>query len=118
MKKKILILFLFGFLLLFSFVFAVKAETSLNLGIDQNNLPAPVQKFLEIFQRIKVNINFSNFSPTNLLNSVKGLWEELNQWFESQIGISFKEIFLAFANLIIWMLELFIKLTRWATSFL
>jgi len=91
-------------------------------------IPNPVENFIDMLGQIEVNSGGDPISRDAMelgegifggdgsidlnLGFIGDIWENINEWMRSTIGISLMEIFQAFANLIIWLLELTVNLIK------
>jgi len=83
-----------------------------------NQLPAPVSDFIsklkDVFQNGTNGPTVTSLTSGNGMNlsDASGVWNQINNWFSSNIGVSFSDIIRAVVNLIIWIWELIIKLIQ------
>lgn len=83
------------------------------------NLSAPISDFMDKLKNINVGGSAMPGGGSGIdLSSVKGLWDSINNWFISNIGVSFTDIIKAVFNFIIWIWELIIKLIQAGLSYL
>ncbi|TSA45479.1 hypothetical protein D4R51_01760 [bacterium] len=83
------------------------------------NLSAPISDFMDKLKNINVGGSAMPSGGSSIdLSSVKGFWASINNWFVSNIGISFTDIIKAVFNLIIWIWEVIIKLIQAGLSYL
>ena len=121
--KKALLIFLIVFINIPFFSFAQ--------GIRIENIPEPVTDLVDTFGGIKIDVGDQTFleriftgakdfisSPRTIFSDIEDLWNKINDWFESKICVSFRELIIALGNFFIWALELIIKLLRTVVSIL
>ncbi len=83
-------------------------------------IPAPVSGFIDQLKTILQNgVNavgngqaLSGGGNGLNLSNAGDIWNQINDWFSSNIGVSFTDIVKAVVNLIIWIWELIIKLIQ------
>ncbi|MEK7086830.1 MAG: hypothetical protein AAB935_01070 [Patescibacteria group bacterium] len=87
---------------------------------DTINLLAPISNFIDKLKNINIgeSVSLGEANSEIDLSSAKSIWEKINNWFSSHIGVSFTDIIKAIFNFIIWIWELIIKLIRVGLSYL
>ena len=98
---------------------------------DLNNLPSPITDLWNTASKIRVNIEESSFftrilettvgvaqDPINFFSDLKNWWGNINNWFQDKVGLSFMEILRRVGNFFVWTLELFVKVIKFALSFI
>lgn len=97
-------------------------------------VPGPVDDFLKTLKKVnldKVNIPLlDKFSADNtkgfinrttgegVLSFIGGMWNKANAWMAINMGISFSEAVRVVVNLVVWVLELALKLIKAGLSYL
>ncbi len=89
-----------------------------NVSINNLTLPGPISDFIDKLKGINVGPSTPGGSGSIDLSSLRGFWDSLNNWFSSNIGISFTDIIKLIFNFIIWVWELVIKLIQAGLSYL
>lgn len=88
-------------------------------------MPEPIQKILEILEKIWQGISSAAFfqnaynwaknsidDPGAVLATLGGWLTGLNDWLTNNAGVSLKEIMQALANLFIWLFKLILKIIQ------
>lgn len=115
-------------------VFIFYAARSVFAEESPLQIPGPVDDFLKTLNKInldKVNIPLlDKFSADNakgfinkttgegVLNFVGNMWNKANAWMAVNIGISLSEVIKVVINLVVWVLELALKLIKAGLSYL
>ncbi|MCP6719779.1 MAG: hypothetical protein KJI72_00430 [Patescibacteria group bacterium] len=100
------------------------------------DIPEPVTELVDTFSKVRVDIdvgggsflkrtleNIKDFfftivlTPGEFFSYVQGVWDNINNWLEDNIGVSFREIIRVVANFFVWSLRLIIRLIEWGISF-
>ena len=95
------------FLLIFILIFFLMKPVWAGGGFF-DSLPQPITNFYETLSNIRI------FSE---LGDITGLWDKINDWFEDKIGVSFRTMLIALSDLVVWILELIIKIVRSMAGF-
>lgn len=83
------------------------------------SIPAPISNFIDKLRGINIGGQSTVSGGGSMdFSSVKEGWDSINNWFSSNIGVSFTEIVKSVANLVIWIWEIIIKLIKVGISYL
>lgn len=90
-----------------------------------NELPESVTNLFDTFSQIKINvgsipivestlktIQTTAQNPQGLTSGLTDLFESINRWFGTNIGVSLGEIIKAIGSFVVWVLELIVKLIQ------
>lgn len=93
--------------------------------LAQLQVPEPITELFNTFENIDIDTSripilnraFQGFgqavqNPEGAANDLTGLFERINAWFQSNVGVSLGEITKAIGNFIVWVLELIVKLIK------
>ncbi|MEK7630165.1 MAG: hypothetical protein AAB432_02155 [Patescibacteria group bacterium] len=122
-----------GFLL---FIFISRPVSAQNLNAPDYlkqglQLPESITQIFDLGKKISINLQGSGFirdivekvqgngnsSPSNIFSGVLSIWDRSNDWLQSNIGISLREIITAIGNLFIWILNFVIGLIQSALGY-
>lgn len=99
---------------------------------QQLPLPGPISDFMKTLEKVKIDgINVSlrdmdigkftgveSQTGVGVWDFIKNVWDSINSWMIQNIGISFSEVIRAAVNLIVWVIELALKLIKAGLNYL
>lgn len=91
------------------------------VNISNNNMPGPVNDLLDTINKIQlptIDVGGSsaggslNLGQGNVTTDLGSIWQNVNNWFSANVGVSLADIIKVAVNFMIWIWELVIKLIQ------
>ena len=61
------------------------------------------------FNKAKDDVTRATSRASGFFGSIGKVWDDINSWLKKTIGLSFKDVILFFATILLWVLEFVIK---------
>lgn len=104
------------------FVHAEEATPAADGGFSGffENLPGPVEEFISSTRAIGTKaLGESNATSTGFQEfRIRGFFTNVNDWLTRTTGFTFSEIAKGILNILVWFLNLFVRLFNWILGFL